>query len=522
MSEKTELQAIIGARDVAMTSLRQQNKEFLEQLMAKEATIQKISLAADAMRENYESVLKANDAENERLRIGHSDSVASLALAARELAEKEAMIGDLKRAHHEAASQLREKENVLQLLHSQLQDRDVLLEKLATTHGEALREHAAALDRLEQQISSLLPLHAAAAAPAAPIGSPDMMRALEEKEACIRELNDALVAYRAAYPAIAIVSRPLRAVSGARRGLARLVRRIVVPKLGNLNQHAPVDLAIPASYAAQPLPERTPRISIVTPSYMQATFIERTIDSVVAQGYPELEYFVQDGGSDDGTRAILERRATELTGWESQRDGGQSEAINLGFAKTSGEIMAWLNSDDLLLPGSLAYVADYFNRHPEVDVVYGHRLLIDENDKQIGRWVMPAHDDRILSWADFVPQETLFWRRSIWEKTGGKIDESFRFAMDWDLLLRMRGAGARFVRLPRAIGAFRIHTQQKTSAEISDVGFTEMSRLRERALGKMPSSVQINAALVPYLLKHLCADFFWQFGARKWQTRVVQ
>jgi hypothetical protein len=163
-----------------------------------------------------------------------------------------------------------------------------------------------------------------------------------------------------------------------------------------------------------------------------------------------------------------------------------------------------------LLPGALAYVADYFSRHPEVDVVYGHRFLINENDQQIGRWMMPAHDDKVLSWADFIPQETMFWRRSIWEKAGGRIDESFRFAMDWDLLVRFRDVGARFVRLPRFLGGFRVHPHQKTSAEMSDIGFQEMSRIRQRLLGHIPLKTEIQKAVFSYLLRHIATDLGWR------------
>src|SRR6185436_555558 len=137
-----------------------------------------------------------------------------------------------------------------------------------------------------------------------------------------------------------------------------------------------------------------PRISIVTPSFRQAHFIERTIRSVLEQGYPNLEYHVQDGGSTDGTVPILERYAPRLSSWASERDSGQSQAINRAFAKTSGDIMAWINSDDVLFPGALAYVADFFNRNPDVDVVYGHRVLIDEEDREIGRWILPPHEDQ--------------------------------------------------------------------------------------------------------------------------------
>ena len=281
-------------------------------------------------------------------------------------------------------------------------------------------------------------------------------------------------------------------------------------RLGNLNQYPPRELQIPANYYKKIPLANAPKISIVTPSFNQSEFIERTLKSVLDQSYPSLEFYVQDGGSSDGTLGVLRRYSDHLTGWASCQDNGQSHAINVGFNKSSGEIMAWLNSDDILLPGALDYVAEYFIRHPDVDVVYGHRLLINHIDQQIGRWMMPAHDDTVLSWADFIPQETMFWRRSIWEKSGGRIDETFQFAMDWDLLLRFREAGACFVRLPRFLGGFRIHPQQKTSAVLAELGVQEMSRLRQRALGRIPLRKEIGKAIRPYLLRHVATDLGWR------------
>ena len=182
--------------------------------------------------------------------------------------------------------------------------------------------------------------------------------------------------------------------------------------------------------------------------------------------------------------------------------------------------MGWLNSDDLLLPNALMTVADFFNRHPEVDVVYGNRLLIDENDREIGRWILPGHDENILAWADFIPQETLFWRRRLWDKTGARIDESFSFAMDWDLLLRFREAGAKFAHIPRFLGAFRIHPRQKTVLEINRAGHQEMDRLRERSLGHVPTRIEIRKAILVFLLKHIAVDIIYRlktsFGRRLW------
>lgn len=273
---------------------------------------------------------------------------------------------------------------------------------------------------------------------------------------------------------------------------------------------------MPAHYVATAAPSTAPRISIVTPSFRQAHLIERTIRSVLEQGYPNLEYIVQDGASDDGTAEILARYGDRLRHWESTPDRGQTDAINRGFRHASGEIMAYLNSDDILLPGALNAVAQYFIEHPDVDAVYGHRVLIDEQDREIGRWIVPPHDDAVLTWADYIPQETLFWRRRAWEKVGGAFDDSFHFAMDWDFILRLRDAGAKFARIPRFIGAFRVHEKQKTSASISDVGISEMTRLRLRTLGYVPESAEVHMQCSRYLLRHLCCHAMYRAGIARY------
>ena len=255
------------------------------------------------------------------------------------------------------------------------------------------------------------------------------------------------------------------------------------PRIGRLRQHDPRPLRVPARYLRTRAPEPAPTITIVTPSYQQGRFLDRTIYSVVSQQYPRLEYVVQDGGSSDGTLDVLRRFDHALTRSVSEPDGGQADAINRGFSETTGDVMAWLNSDDLLLPGSLAYVARFFVEHPDVDVVYGNRLLIDENDGQIGSWILPRHDDLALTLADFVPQETLFWRRRVWDAVGGRVDPDFGYALDWDLLLRFRDAGAKMVRLPRYLGAFRVHDEQKTTV-FDLLGLDECARLLARVHGR--------------------------------------
>ena len=311
-----------------------------------------------------------------------------------------------------------------------------------------------------------------------------------------------------------------------------------------------------------PSPTRTPRpkFSIVTPSFNQARFLGETMRSVLEQPGIECEYVVQDGGSSDGSAEIIRRFAAEgarsreqgagrkenggqrsddriqrseisappapcplppapcLLSWTSEPDAGQADAIAKGFAKTSGgpdDIMAWINSDDFYLPGALAYVADYFARHPEVDVIYGHRIVVNEDSQEIGRWFLPKHDPEVLRLNDFVPQETLFWRRRIWDKVGG-IDPSFKFAMDWDLLLRFQAVGAKIVRVPYFLACFRIHAAQKTSAQIHDVGQQEIDRLRERTHDRTfpPQELEQNPRLLRYLRKSAFIEFLWKLGLR--------
>jgi hypothetical protein len=280
------------------------------------------------------------------------------------------------------------------------------------------------------------------------------------------------------------------------------LRDWTAPRLGCAAQHAPQPLMIPASYLRARPPREAPRITVVTPSYNQGEFVGRTIESVLAQGYPELEYVVQDGGSDDGSADLIRSYEALLTRWESAKDGGQADAVNRGFAGTSGEIMAWLNSDDLLLPGSLAYVARYFAEHPDVDLVYGNRIVVDQHEMHVGTWVLPPHDDEVLTLVDYVPQETMFWRRRLWERAGGHLDERYRFTLDWEILLRFRLAGARMARLPRFLAAFRWHPQQKNQT-IGGIASEEMARLREQVHGRRVGPREIADRSRGYLRRHV-------------------
>jgi len=260
-------------------------------------------------------------------------------------------------------------------------------------------------------------------------------------------------------------------------------------QIGMLRHYAPRLLKWDERLPGPQAPDAAlPQLAIVTPSYGQEKFIERTLRSVLDQVYPKLVYVVQDGGSKDRSAEIIARYASRLHHWESAKDKGQADAIQRGFAHIAAQlgpddIMAWLNSDDLLAPGSLRFVAEYFNRHPDVDVVYGHRIIIDDADRDVGRWIMPRHHPVTLEWVDYVPQETLFWRKRAWDLAGG-IDPSFQFALDWDLLARFQQAGCRMVRVPYFLGAFRVHDEQKTSQAIHTTGADEMRRIRTRFHGE--------------------------------------
>jgi hypothetical protein len=293
------------------------------------------------------------------------------------------------------------------------------------------------------------------------------------------------------------------------RWLHLTAKKLLRPRLNRLRQYParPVRLH-PGRDGGATAGERLPPVALVTPSYNQGLFIRATIDSVLAQGYPQLSYLVMDGGSTDETPRILAAQGGRVA-WRSEPDRGQADAINKGFAAIGGEIMGWLNSDDLLLPGTLAHVGRFFRDDPEVDIVYGHRIIIDEEGREIGRWVLPGHDPAALALTDYVPQETMFWRAAVWRKIG-PLDTSFHYAMDWDLLLRAERAGFRFRRLPRFLGCFRVHGEQKTAQ--TSAMTEEMDRLRQRHFGRPVSQQEISRGLRVYQLRQIACDWGYRLG----------
>lgn len=205
-----------------------------------------------------------------------------------------------------------------------------------------------------------------------------------------------------------------------------------------------------------------PKISIVTPSFNQARFLERTIRSVLDQNYPNLEYIIIDGGSTDGSIEILRKYEDRLAHWVSEPDRGQSHALNKGFERATGDIIGWLNSDDLYCPGALFHVGEWFAAHPQDEVHYGGLYLVDADDRLTdAHWAAPP-DVRYTYFVGMdVHQQSLFWRRELMERAGA-IDESFQFSMDLDFVLRLMLHG-RVSRTRRYLGMFREHEAAKTS-----------------------------------------------------------
>jgi hypothetical protein len=206
-----------------------------------------------------------------------------------------------------------------------------------------------------------------------------------------------------------------------------------------------------------------PRITLVTPSYNQGQFIEATLRSVALQGYPNLEWLVYDAGSADESVAVIQRYADWMTAWVSEPDRGQSHALNKGFARATGEIMGWLNSDDLLLPGALAQFAEAFAAHPEALLVHGQAYFIGEAGQRLHYHPYAAAYDRkwMLEQCNLIPQPAAFFRRALWE-TGG-IDEDLHYTMDWDLWLRLKSP-AQAIYLPTPLALMRTYPQAKSRA----------------------------------------------------------
>lgn len=233
------------------------------------------------------------------------------------------------------------------------------------------------------------------------------------------------------------------------------------------------------------------KVSIITPSYNQGQFIERTLQSVASQTGAVIEHVVFDGGSADNTVEVL-RNFSPPVRWVTKKDKGQTDAVNQGIRATDGEIIGWLNSDDIYYPGAVARVVEYFARHPEIDVVYGMADHIDLDDKAFESYPTEPWDFKRLQETCFICQPALFFRRRVVEQHG-LLDESLNYCMDYEFWLRLGKADARFGYLEEKLAGSRLYADNKTLGARVKV-HKEINGMFKKKFGKVPDSWLLNYA----------------------------
>lgn len=234
------------------------------------------------------------------------------------------------------------------------------------------------------------------------------------------------------------------------------------------------------------------KITVVTPSYNQGKFIKRTIESVLSQDIQDLEYIVMDGGSTDETVEILKSYGNRIT-WKSEKDKGQTDAVNKGIKMASGDIIGWLNSDDIYYPGAITKVMEVFEEHPEINVVYGNANHIREDDSFIEEYYTEDFDYERLKDICFICQPSLFFRKKLVDEYG-YLDDKLQYCMDYDYWLRL-GKGEKFYRLNELIAGSRLYDDNKTLGARRKV-HEEMLTMQEKNLGKASEKWIYNLAHV--------------------------
>ena len=209
-------------------------------------------------------------------------------------------------------------------------------------------------------------------------------------------------------------------------------------------------------------------VSIITPSYNQAPYLEQTIQSVLKQDYPHIEYIVVDGGSTDSSIEVIKKYADRLAYWISERDSGQAEAINKGFARANGEIVAWLNSDDYYMLNTISVAVRCFEQNPDVVMVYGDMLAVDGDGQTINVLKYKQLSLEDLLCFQIIGQPSVFFRRSALEKIG-LLEPSFHFMLDHHLWIRLAQQG-RILHIPQVWSAARYHPQAKNRAKAAEFG----------------------------------------------------
>lgn len=234
------------------------------------------------------------------------------------------------------------------------------------------------------------------------------------------------------------------------------------------------------------------RITVVTPSFNQGIYIRRTIESVLSQDIDDLEFIVMDGGSTDGTVDILKEYDKRLI-WRSEHDKGQADAVNKGIMEAHGDIIGWLNSDDIYYPDAIKKVLDVFERNPEINVVYGNANHIREDDSVIEEYYTEDFDYERLKDVCFICQPSVFFRKKIVDKYG-YLDEKLQYCMDYEYWLRL-GKGEKFFRLDELLAGSRLYEDNKTLGNRRKV-HEEMLIMQEKLFGKASEKWIYNLAHV--------------------------
>jgi len=233
-------------------------------------------------------------------------------------------------------------------------------------------------------------------------------------------------------------------------------------------------------------------IAVVTPSFNQGQFIEETINSILSQDVESMDYFVVDGGSTDETVLILERYKDQLR-YVSEKDRGQSHAVNKGIRQASSDIIAWLNSDDIYYPGTLKTVEAFFREHPEVDILYGMADHIDVEGNFIEKYPTEEHSPDRLLLTCYFSQPAVFFRRRVVEKCG-LLDEALNYCMDYEYWIRLsKEKDLKFFYLPVTLAATRLHADTKTLGSKVKV-HNEINTMLKKSVGRVPDRWLFNYA----------------------------
>ncbi|MDP1778810.1 MAG: glycosyltransferase family 2 protein [Anaerolineales bacterium] len=251
-----------------------------------------------------------------------------------------------------------------------------------------------------------------------------------------------------------------------------------------------------------------PLVSIITPSFNQAQFLEQTIQSVLGQDYPQIEYIIVDGGSTDGSVDMIKKYEGRLAWWISEQDQGQTDAINKGFAHSKGEVLAWINSDDTYNPRAVVQAVKYLFDNPDVAMVYADCNFINESGQVIGKFNSKQTDYRRLREGYVhIPQQTMFFRAKYWQELG-PLDPSFYFAMDYDLWTRIASKAPIKYLAGQTWANFRIHDLGKTTTH-DDRCWPEMLRVHYRDGGGFFSLI-----VAKYYLRKIIGSL-WKWRIRK-------